>query len=395
MAPHTLLAVQPGTRVTRFAPLDGIRGVAILLVIAHNAGSVDTGASNALLKLWAVVANGGWVGVQLFFALSGFLITRILLAAKGTPGYLQRFYMRRALRIVPVYYALLFFVFVIAPHVASLSHLAGEGARSPLWYWAYLSNWVTPFDSMARALPHVWSLAVEEQFYLVWPLVVLACSARTLAWVCIALVPAALATRVALYLLFPAEAAANAAYQFTITRCDAIALGALVAVAIGSDSVPRVVQRRLPLLIGLSCALLLFGLFIVRGVPPQGTFAEVFFVPLTGVLSALVVLACVVDGPAATLGSVTRLRWLLSSRAFVWVGKYSYAIYVVHLPVRLSIESFANASAIATHAGLRFVALMGYVATVFAISTAIALVSWNVLEAPLLRLKRYFPMPGI
>jgi peptidoglycan/LPS O-acetylase OafA/YrhL len=86
----------------RIDALDGIRALAIILVMIHNVGSVAGPSSGTALKLWGLLSNAGWIGVQLFFALSGFLITRILLRSAGTPGWMKSFYARRALRIVPL-----------------------------------------------------------------------------------------------------------------------------------------------------------------------------------------------------------------------------------------------------------------------------------------------------
>src|SRR6185503_13518930 len=117
--------------------LDGLRGFAVLLVIIHNAGSVQGPRDGAVLKLWAVISNAGWVGVELFFALSGFLITTILIANRGTAGYFRNFYARRILRIMPLYYAFLIFIFFIAPRFTLFSSLAVTAPPHPVWFWSY------------------------------------------------------------------------------------------------------------------------------------------------------------------------------------------------------------------------------------------------------------------
>src|SRR6185295_5061390 len=109
---------------------------------------IHGGRDSVALKVWAVVSNAGWVGVQLFFALSGYLITTILLNSRGAPRYFRNFYMRRVLRIMPVYYAFLAFIFFVAPHFTTLASLAVHTPPSTLWYWSYLSNWITPFADM-------------------------------------------------------------------------------------------------------------------------------------------------------------------------------------------------------------------------------------------------------
>ena len=153
---------------SRLPQLDGIRGIAILMVIIHNESVKDP------YSPWiACLPTAGWG--DLFFVLSGFLITGILLDSKQSEGYFRNFYIRRCLRIWPVYYASLFFMFVVVPLVRpSESALIFAERSSPWWaYPFYLQNFLVPVPANATGLLGVtWSLAIEEQFYLVWPLVV-------------------------------------------------------------------------------------------------------------------------------------------------------------------------------------------------------------------------------
>src|SRR5207244_9663063 len=156
----------------RIPQLDAVRGVAILLVILHNQSSVFPS-----LHLERLFANG-WMGVDLFFVLSGFLITGILLDTRKSPGYFKNFYARRCLRIWPLYYALLLFMFALVPLVRpSEAHVAFQRS-APWWGYAlFLQNFLISVPTNAAgALAVTWSLAIEEQFYLVWALVVRFCS---------------------------------------------------------------------------------------------------------------------------------------------------------------------------------------------------------------------------
>jgi len=156
----------------RLRQLDAVRGIAILLVIFHNQSQKYP--SLHLQRLFA----DGWMGVDLFFVLSGFLITGILVDAKTSDGYFKNFYARRCLRIWPLYYSLIVFMFVVVPWLRpSDAHTIFE--RSSPW-WAYplfLQNFLikAPTDATGP-LAVTWSLAIEEQFYLVWPLVIRYCS---------------------------------------------------------------------------------------------------------------------------------------------------------------------------------------------------------------------------
>src|SRR5579872_5946528 len=157
--------------------LDAVRGLAILLVIVHNTNGKFPG-----LHLQTLFQNG-WAGVDLFFVLSGFLITRILLDSKQSGDALRNFYARRCLRIWPLYYALLFFMFVIVPVIRPSESAAIFAPRSSPW-WAYpvfLQTFLIPSASGATGpLAVTWSLAVEEQFYLIWPWIVRYSSAARL-----------------------------------------------------------------------------------------------------------------------------------------------------------------------------------------------------------------------
>ena len=146
--------------------LDGLRGVAILLVLVHmlNVLEIEHG-----MPAWVFgrISQIGWTGVQLFFVLSGFLITGILLDTQRSKNYFPAFYGRRTLRIFPLYFSVLTIAFVILPWLGSVPPAVAADRPHQIWLWTYLSNWAAIFDQGSKAFPHFWSLAVEEQFYLV------------------------------------------------------------------------------------------------------------------------------------------------------------------------------------------------------------------------------------
>jgi peptidoglycan/LPS O-acetylase OafA/YrhL len=157
--------------------LDGVRGLAALLVMIFHFGRAEVPGRGAAAV--GFFAQFGWGGVDLFFVLSGFLICGILLDTRDRPGFLRTFYTRRALRIFPLYFAFLAaYIFVIAPRLPGASDIEVRQR----WLWLYVSNfdvaahgWYSGGGSHAN---HLWSLAIEEQFYLLAPFAVLALSRR-------------------------------------------------------------------------------------------------------------------------------------------------------------------------------------------------------------------------
>src|SRR6185369_10595810 len=170
--------------------LDGIRGLAILLVlVAHFNGEAILKEYYPLVGPIATkLALTGLMGVDLFFILSGFLITGILLKTKNSEHYFLNFYARRVLRIFPLYYGVLLFVFWVLPNIIKLDVAAKYITSQQWWLWTYLNNFPghpSLDSSKIYQLGHFWSLAVEEHFYLVWPLMVYSFSAHRLKKICL------------------------------------------------------------------------------------------------------------------------------------------------------------------------------------------------------------------
>jgi peptidoglycan/LPS O-acetylase OafA/YrhL len=225
----------------RIPALDGVRGTAILLVLFFHLNllrSITT--EHALDGFASRILTAGWCGVDLFFVLSGFLITRILYQAKESDRYFTNFDLRRTLRIFPLYYAVLALTFVIIPHLPSglippenLERWARIEAN-PLWYWFFLSNFST---AMAGNWGHgildvTWSLAIEEQFYLLWPWVVYRFDRRRLLQVCGLVFVTALITRGVMTI---AGMSPISVYVLTPARLDVLAAGAFVALIVAGE----------------------------------------------------------------------------------------------------------------------------------------------------------------
>ena len=219
-------------------PLDGLRGVAILMVLLFHVWRVPGGGvSGPVSHAIENFASIGWTGVELFFVLSGFLITGILLDARQATNYFRVFYARRVLRIFPLYYLTLiafFWVWPLLAHHVAFFQLHGQGTFGPreqLWYWFDLVNLRTAFYPLIIVmLTHCWTLSLEEQFYAVWPVVVRFLRERWLVAGSIAVVVLSPALRALPWVQSMNAVYPNFTYRFTPFNLDTLLTGALLAV---------------------------------------------------------------------------------------------------------------------------------------------------------------------
>ncbi len=368
---------------THHAALDGLRGVAVLMVLAFHFLHVD-GQGGTVEGALLSVSRAGWAGVDLFFVLSGFLITGILLDARGGPGYFRAFYARRVLRIFPLYYAYLAVLFLVLPLFLPSLDVKPETQG---WLWAYLGNVLFAREGGFQASPytgHFWSLAVEEQFYLAWPLLVWMLPRRRLAAVCLGLVVAAFALRLGIH---RTTFNSTAAYVLTPARMDALALGALVAIAAREPAWWPRVRSGAPWVLWLSAAAVAAVWIHQGGFFGGDPVVQVWaFGPLAAGFAALLVLAL----EARPSG----LSWALDRPALRGAGKYSYGLYVLHYPIFLALEAAGFTSlALAGVLGSRIAGMAAFAAASGAATFAAALLSWNLLEKPFLRWKELVAMP--
>jgi peptidoglycan/LPS O-acetylase OafA/YrhL len=382
-ASDSLRVTLPGATGERVASLDGVRGLAVLLVLFYHfvlyggPGRVPP-ADSSLVGF----TGFGWIGVDLFFVLSGFLITGILYDAKGSPGYFRNFYARRVLRIFPLYYGVLFGVFVLLPLAFPESERLQLLRQDAGWYWTYLANVKIAGDGWGQfpALGHFWSLAVEEQFYLCWPVLVLLLSRRGLLKVCVGCVVASGLLRVALY----QSGEGLAAYVLTPARADTLALGAFVALVARGPAGLAGLRRWSPPVLAL-CLAGTGGIFLARGPDYHDPIVLTLgFTLLAGLFAALVGVAV-----SAPEGGLTRRG--LGAPLLVSVGRYSYAMYVFHhLLLFFKPDAFSSAlfpPVLGSEAPPRLAfAVLGIFLTF-----GMAMLSWHVYEKQFLKLKGLFP----
>ena len=302
--------------------LDGLRGLAILAVMGfHFSGDTPVIFGKLAAVYWAFYYGGN--GVDLFFVLSGFLITSILLHTKDSAQYFGSFYARRVLRIFPLYFlAVALFFYVELPFLESRYGPAPRIHAEQIWYWTYLVNWHDTLGNILGAMGHFWSLAIEEQFYLVWPLAIWLCSRKRIPALCIG----AIVVSTALRLVFDLRGAeVEYLHRATFTRFDTLALGGLLAWVANEPSwmgrlrgsLKWVAPAALALFAANEAAVAHFGRF-----PAYVTMSYSFMALLCG---------CLVFYGIAHTGETTFLARISRSAVLRNVGKYSYSMYIFHL----------------------------------------------------------------
>ncbi len=353
-----------------------MRGVAVLLVVMlHTAGGAQ--AVNPVVHAIGIFVQSGWIGVSLFFVLSGFLISGILWDTHGRPGWMKNFYMRRTLRIFPLYYGSLLLVLLTA-------FVAGAGALclSHLWvFFFYLQNIprFLPYTSNFGSplwLTHFWSLAVEEQFYLLWPFLIsrmrdlrdakylslgvfiLSCGFRFVIW-----------TQLAHPLDFNG---------FLLTRAGELALGAFLAMCY-RDRSWQYVDRFAPLaallgLAGFLAVAAINGSFVLRN-----PIVFVYGLPcLSFFWGGVLVLSL---RPRGAVQRAMSFAWLR------WVGTISYGIYIFHVLFTPLYDWIAKH--IWPTAG-RVQGLVLYAVVNIVVTFSLAWLSFRFFETPFLNLRKRF-----
>lgn len=380
--------------------LDGLRGMAIVMVLVCHFLPYRDQPNSLLGRLFFFLGRCGWSGVDLFFVLSGFLITGILLDAKGSRRYFRNFYARRTLRIFPLYYLVLAIVFLVVPWVykgAFAEAALADIRKQQLWVWLYGTNlymaWhkdMSFFYAGWLNLNPFWSLAVEEHFYLVWPAVVYFCRRAHLRWVCIGCVLGSLMLR-ALMIWKGGDEVWASIYVFTPCRADALAAGGLLAILLREDS--NWVRPALP---RAKWAALALGSVWVSSLWLNPERDDLWSLTLgyslaTGFFVAL--LSAVLES-----SNENWLRKPFEHAALRGLGKYSYGIYVYHVVLATSFDRLFGVDQLTRmfRARLHFgragygVAVLSFIVLASAASFVIAFASWHLFEKRFLRLKRYF-----
>lgn len=314
--------------------LDGLRGIAVLLVIVYHFSKLPFITFDFEL---------GWVGVQLFFVLSGYLISRILIQEKEKTlsTYMGRFYWRRALRIFPIYFLYLLLITII--HIFT-GEPTDYNFASPLLF-TYTYNFSVLFEGweITRLYSHLWSLSVEEQFYLFWPLLVFFISTKNLFRVCIGLIVLIPIFRFALEIVLSSnmsspELIGTGIYWFTVSHLDAFACGCILNLLSTRTSEVILKYRWVIWLIVATCGI--FNLLnyskSITGyeisslgylLPSLENYQAVWSYSLLNLLFATIILKNIIKGSS-----------ILETRAMVFIGRISYGMYLYHFIIIVLIE---------------------------------------------------------
>jgi peptidoglycan/LPS O-acetylase OafA/YrhL len=364
--------IQTNQRVY-YPALDILRGLAICFVVFyHNFHTVS-------------FFRFGWMGVDLFFVLSGYLITDLLLESRENKNYFRNFYMRRVLRIFPLYYLVLILFFTLSPFLFSQKDAGSTYSyynENKAWFWTYFQNWllVTKGAPPVPFLAHFWSLAVEEQFYIFWPVLIFFFKKYSqLKKIILGLIAFAVIIRYFTWMQYSHEV--EVFYCNTITRMDSLLMGSLLAVHLkeGKTISLGFIRGSIACFVALIItSLILFGnikqdnaLFPTIGY----TISAVFFTSLLYVLLKT---------------KFNPLGWIRHFKILSYLGKISYGIYVFHIPIYL-ILSTQLTRILATSFPPRFDEALLISGLSVLLTIGMASLSFYIIERPILRLKKHFP----
>ena len=354
-----------------YPALDGLRGVAIIAVIIYH----NFPYGNSLF---------GWLGVDLFFVLSGFLITRILMKSiQQSPkiGVLKNFYIRRALRIFPLYYLFLFVFLFLFPILGIFKDEVMEYQEDKWWFIFYMQNWLftNNFPENSHSLNHFWSLGVEEQYYILWPIIIF--FVRKPKKLIVILIGFLILLFIFRCIFWNAQLSNfNYTTFYTFTRFDGIIIGSLVALIVQLKK-DFLLHHTASIVTGL--ALLNFLFYFLnrdRQLPYLAFIGYTTFASMFGILVY-----------ELTTGNNILLKKILSVSILRFLGKISYGLYMFHFPVyyflRKDIFNFSDSVF-----GLPSVynsLITGLITSLIAV--ILSIISYNFFEIQFLKLKQKFP----
>lgn len=363
---------------TRIPAFDGLRGIAVILVVLFHVWLelLQWHPNIPLVHAFKL----GWIGVDIFFVLSGFLITAILLEEKTKPAYFRNFFVKRALRIFPAYFAL-----VLAVTLAVIS-VSGHGTSEFLflrehliWLWLFLQNIAVVITQhpYGYGLNHLWSLAIEAQFYLVWPFAVLFLSINRLRLLTVALIILSPALR---HFIYESGGTFYTIYFSTLCRLDPLAMGALVAIILHSGATDERYAKAC-IVAGVIAGLAGLLYFTSSDKPfvslDGASRIVVFSISCVGLISASII-------TMVTMG-IWRKGWsgILELTALRYIGQMSFGLYVYHFPILYIVTRAKSRFGLDALYGNAFGVTLVSIAYV-GICLVVAALSWHLFERRIL-----------
>ncbi len=338
--------------------LNGLRGIAILMVMSFH------------LFNFHFLFRAGWLGVNLFFVLSGFLITNILLKVKLNYENIKKFVIRRMLRIFPVYYMMLFIVFVLGNKYFSQTLPNFDKLLSnQLYFWTYLQNYFYIYNSneISSFLNHLWSLSIEEHYYLIWPFFI-KWFEKHLNFL--------IAAIVAVFLLRFFSSNETASYVATHLRVDGLLLGSTIAISIKQYN--GITFQLWKKIIGLMVLAMIAILIIDPSISPVSNIYTQYGYSVFEIISALLIY-----GLLQFNDKLKTVKDFLEQKIFIFFGKYSYGLYLIHWPIYIWAKYNVDVQESIVFSISRSILVMG-------LSLILAVLSYEFFESRFIALKSKF-----
>lgn len=351
-------------KVKYYSELDGVRGIAAFMVMIlhffqHKEYANTFGSYTSKLSILGT-------GVDLFFVLSGFLITRILIATKSSNTFFSTFYIRRSLRIFPLYYFFLILSFYFVPFLQNADF---PEIKQQAYHLLYLQNFAMTFNWDYFGPGHFWSLAVEEHFYLFWPVLIFYCNKRQILFSIVAIIFMSLAMRIVMV------NRGLEVFYFTFTRIDSIAVGGLLALMeLEGYLKPKNAKKFILLSLFVLGPTAIVWLFFGGAGNTQVQMLKTLFISLL----YLFFIGFVVSSKEENF-----VKASLNSKPLQYLGRISYGLYVYHPLCFYLSFTYLKSPNVVTDICISFLASIGF-----------ASLSYYLLENKILKLKKYFDYKG-